>query len=66
MTVDRRAIGEHHHRKVADLTARVYAVFVLHEPVFTSRREERKERAICAVCGDRYPCATVRILNGEP
>lgn len=65
MTVDRRAIGEHHHRKVVDLEARVEAVIYAHQAVFTTRREERKDRAVCVICGDRYPCLTVRILGGD-
>lgn len=65
MTVDRRSIGEVHHRNEVDLRARVQAVVCAHEAVFTSRRERRKERAVCVVCGDRYPCLTVRILGGD-
>lgn len=63
MTIDRRAISEVHHRKAVSLEARIYAVVCLHEPVFTSRREQRRDRAVCVICGDAYPCATVKMLE---
>lgn len=38
-------------------TASVQAMTVLHEPFANSSH--------CKTCGDKFPCATLRILNGE-
>lgn len=39
-------------------TAAVQAMTALHEPFPNSSH--------CKTCGDKFPCATLRILNGEP
>ena len=64
-TEDVRVLWTATELKALDASADADTVTVSAGPSFTSRREERKDRAICAVCGDRYPCTTVRILEGD-
>ena len=45
-----------------DLAARVEAVLELHKP----GRVPAKNYEVCTACGDDVPCATERLLNGEP